>query len=258
MPVTVCKPVSGHLKKVQTIPNSSGWWNCLQVADIDNDGNPDLIAGNNGLNSRIKADARHPAKMYVDDFDKNGQTECIPVYYKTDGKAYPYFLKGEMEMQLPMLKKNFLRFSEYAGKSIEQIFPASELKHATVLTVDQTQTAVFINDGKGRFTIQPLPVMAQLSPVFGILVSDLNGDGIKDIFLAGNFYSLKPQGGRFDASYGTTLIADSHHHFNYVEPSQSGLFINGEARDIASIKVKGSDYIIVAMNNAPLYVFRHK
>jgi len=256
MPVTIFKSVGGRLKKVQTIPNSSGWWNCLQVADIDDDGDLDLIAGNNGLNSRIKADAQHPARMYVDDFDKNGQTECIPVYFKTDGKAYPYFLKGEMEMQLPMLKKNFLRFSEYAGKSIDQIFPESELKHAAVLTVDQTQTSVFVNNGKGQFTIQPLPVMAQLSPVFGILVSDLNGDGIKDIFLAGNFYSLKPQGGRFDASYGTTLLANGQHHFNYIEPSQSGLFINGEARDIASVKVKGSDCIIVAMNNAPLYMFR--
>jgi hypothetical protein len=98
--------------------------------------------------------------------------------------------------------------------------------------------------------------MAQLSPVFGILVSDLNGDGRKDIFLAGNFYSLKPQGGRFDASYGITLLADAQHHFNYIEPTQSGLFINGEARDIATLKVKGNSYIIVAMNNAPLYMFR--
>jgi hypothetical protein len=256
MPVTVMKVINGKLTKISTIPNSSGWWNCLQVSDLDDDGDLDLIAGNNGLNSRIKADAQRPAKMYVDDFDKNGQTECIPVYFKTDGKAYPYFLKGEMDMQLPMLKKNFLRFSEYAGKSIEQIFPQDLLKQAAVLTVNQTQTSVFINDGKGHFAVQPLPVMAQLSPVFGILVSDLNSDGVKDILLGGNFYSLKPQGGRYDASYGVTLLANKQHHFTYIQPGQSGLFINGEARDIAPIKVAGNDYIIVAMNNAPLYMFR--
>ena len=258
MPVTVMKPVNGRLKKVQTIPNSAGWWNCVQAVDIDEDGDVDIIAGNNGLNSRIKTDVQHPAKMYVDDFDKNGQTECIPIYFKTDGKAYPYFLKGEIDMQLPMLKKNFLRFSEYAGKSIEEIFPGNQLQHASVLTVNNSQTCIFSNNGKAQFTIQPLPLMAQLSPVFGILVTDLNGDGLKDLFMAGNFYSLKPQNGRFDASYGTTLLANKQHQFSYLEPAQSGLFINGEARDIVSIKAKRNDYVIVAMNNAPLYIFRKR
>jgi hypothetical protein len=256
MPVTILKPINGQLKEINQLPNSSGWWNCLQVTDMDNDGDMDLVAGNTGLNSRIKADAQHPAKMYVSDFDKNGQTECIPVYFKTDGKAYPYFLKGEMDMQLPILKKNFLRFSEYAGKNIEQVFSEEQLKHASVLTVNQTQTCLFVNDGKGAFTLQPLPLMAQLSPVYGILVSDLNNDGLKDLFMAGNFYSLKPQGGRFDASYGTTLLADSSHRFRYVEPARSGLFVNGEARDITTIKTKGRSNIIVAMNNAPLYMFQ--
>jgi hypothetical protein len=129
---------------------------------------------------------------------------------------------------------------------------------ASVLEVKETQTAVFINDGKGNFTIRPLPLMAQLSPVFAILHTDLNGDNIKDIFLAGNFFGLKPQAGRFDANYGTTLLVNSAGGFKYVKPAESGLFIKGEARDVLTIKTAKGDCIIVAMNDGPLYVFRKK
>ena len=257
MPVTILKYLNGRLQKIREIKNSSGWWNCIEVSDLNGDGFPDLVAGNWGLNSRIKADSLHPAKLYISDFAMNGRTECIPVYYKTDGKAYPYFMKGEIETEIPQLKKKFLKFSEYAGKGIEDIFSPIELKRASVLTVEQTQTSVFINDGRGNFTLETLPARAQFSPVFGIISTDLNGDGMKDLFLAGNFYGVKPQTGRFDASYGTSFLANAKHQYDYDPPDKTGLFIKGEARDIASIKtVNGESLIIVAMNNENLYIFK--
>jgi len=258
MPVTILKYENGQLKKIGEIPNSSGWWNCLTVADINGDGYPDLVAGNWGLNSRIKADAQHPAKLYVGDFDKNGQSECIPVYFKTDGKAYPYYLRGDMVAQIPLLKKKFLRYDAYAGKSIDEILDKDQLSAASVLTVNQTQTGAYINDGKGKFTFQPFPMMAQLSPVYGIAVTDLNGDGIKDIFMGGNFYGLKPEVGRFDASYGTTLLGNEKHQFKYIPPAESGLFVKGEVRDVQIISAKKENYIIVARNNDALQIFRKR
>ena len=259
MPVTILKFINGKFQKVGGISNSSGWWNCLTVADINGDGYPDLIAGNFGLNSRIKPDTLHPAKLYVGDFAKNGRTECVPVYYKTDGKAYPYFMKGEIEAEVPQLKKKFLKFKDYAAKTIEEVFSEEQLKQASVLTVTQPQSCIFINDGKGNFSMSPLPLRAQFSPVFGILAKDLNGDGITDLFLAGNFFGVKPQTGRFDASYGVTFLGDNAYHFKYLEPSQSGLFVRGEARDIATIKsINGESDIIVAVNNDNLYLFKKK
>jgi enediyne biosynthesis protein E4 len=256
MPVTIFKYNNDKFEKVNALPQSSGWWNCISIADINGDGSIDLVVGNNGLNTRIKASVGQPAKLYVNDFDRNGQVECIPVYFKTDGKAYPYYMKGEMEAAIPVLKKKFLQFSAYAGKSVEEVFTADQLQHATVLTSEEDRSCVFYNDGKGRFTKEPLPLMAQLSPVFGITVSDLNADGLQDIFMAGNFFGLKPQSGWWDAGYGTTLISDAAHQFHYMAPLQSGLFIKGEARDVASIKTTGGYCIVVAMNDKPLYIFR--
>ena len=223
--------------------------------DIDNDGDIDLVAGNSGLNSRIKAEPGKPAKLYVGDFDRNGQIECIPVYFKTDGHAYPYFMKGELQSQIPQLKKDFLYFTDYAGKPIEKIFTPGQLKDIKVLEVNETRTCLFRNDGRGNFAIEPFPQMAQLSYVFAALTVDMNNDHIKDVFLAGNFYGLKPQAGRFDASYGVTLRGEKQGGYFYLKPSESGLFINGEVRDIKSIRSAAGNYIVVAVNNQPLKIF---
>lgn len=257
MPVTIMRFEMGQFRKTAELPNSSGWWNCLTIADVNHDGFPDIVAGNFGLNSNIKADSLHPAKLYTDDFNKNGNTECIPVFYKTDGKAYPYWMKGEMEKEIPQLKKKFLQFKSYAGKQFSEIFTTAELKQATVLTVNETRSSVFLNDGKGHFKMQALPVEAQLSPVFASLVYDLNSDGFEDIFMAGNFYGLKPQSGRFDASYGTLLLGDGHNHFTYMAPVKSGLFIRGEVRDAKMLNQKTKNpLLLVARNNDDLILFQ--
>lgn len=255
MPVTILKYHQGTFKKSGEIKNSSGWWNCLTTADIDLDGDIDLIAGNTGLNTKNKASETQPATLYAGDFDNNGQTECLQVYYKTDGKPYPFNLRGDLVTQLPLLKKKFLRHDSYAGKSVEDILDKSQIEKATKLTVNETRSCLFRNDGKGFFAKESLPFMAQLAPVFSILVSDLNKDGIKDIFLAGNFYGLKPEVGRHDASYGVCFLGSAANTWRYIPPTQSGLWVKGEARDIEEIDTKKGKAIIVARNHESLMLF---
>ena len=152
-----------------------------------------------------------------------------------------------------------MHYSDYAGKPIDEIFTKEELSKAAVFTVTQPQSVIYVNEGDNNFKVEYLPVMSQLSTVNCITVTDINNDGIKDIFMAGNFYGLKPQGGRFDASYGTTLLGTSSHKFIFLPPAQSGLFINGEARCIDTIKnANGENLILVAVNNNALCMFKKK
>ena len=257
MPITIFKYQNRKLAISRILANTSGWWNCLTVADMDGDGKLDLLAGNLGLNSKIKADAEHPARLYTNDFDKNGQTEPIAVYFKTDGKAYPFNLRSDLVAQLPYLKKKFLRYDAYAGKSVEEVFTEEELKTSQPLTVEETRSCIFYNRGRGEFMKQPLPMRAQLSSVYAILVSDFNNDKHKDIFLGGNFYGLKPEVGRYDASYGVTFLGNPKKNkgFTYLTPQESGFFIRGEIRDAREIKMKHKNVVVVARNNDKLNVF---
>lgn len=260
MPLTIFKN-DGRKLSLSSINEqfalTNGWWNCIKAVDIDNDGDIDFIAGNLGLNSKLKADSAHPAHLYINDFDKNGTGECILTYYKSDGKSYPYYLKNDLVGQMPLLKKRALKHGDYAGKTIGEIFDKSQIDSSTIKKVYQFQTCLFINEGKGKFEMKPLPGMAQIAPVYGILADDFDGDNITDIFLAGNLFGLKPELGRYDASYGTFLKGKGNNEFKYLSPGQSGLFYRGEVRDIKNIMVTGKDkMILLAKNNSTLQLFK--
>lgn len=259
MPVTILKYRDRKLQVANIIPNSNGWWNSLQITDINNDGKNDLIAGNWGCNSKLKADSLHPAKLYVSDFDNNGQIECIPTYYKNDGKDYPYFLRGDMVAQMPSLKKKFLRYDAYAQKTIQDIFSTAQLKNASQLLVNNTGTSIFINQGQGRFISHALPAEAQFSIIYSSVVTDINKDGYNDVILAGNFFGLKPELGRMDGTRGVVLIGNANNQFTYLSPLQSGLRINGEVREIKMINTRNNKTLLLfAINNEPLQIFQIK
>jgi hypothetical protein len=206
MPITIFRYDAVKKGFLSTsIKNSSGWWNCLNATDIDGDGDVDFVAGNLGLNSKFKGDSLHPATMYISDFDNNGRKECVVSLYKNDGKEYPYYMRPDLTAQLPVLKKQFLTYVSYAGKTLSETFTSTQLEAAELRKADEFRSCVFINDGHGNFSKNALPVRAQLSPIYSLSINDINSDGIKDIMAAGNLYGLKPELGRYDADYGTVL-----------------------------------------------------
>ena len=179
------------------------------------------------------------------------------MYYKTDGEAYPFYLRGEIVQQIPSLKKKFLRYDNYAGKKIEEVFTNEQLNSATQLLIDELQTCIFVNDGKGNFTKQALPLRAQFSPVYGILLFDYDDDGQKDILLGGNFFGAKPELGRFDGSYSVLLRGEGNNQFKFVPNTQTGIIVKDEVRDIKAIKAAGSKtYIVIARNNETLHIYK--
>jgi len=233
---------------------TSGWWNCLAAGDFDNDGDIDFVAGNHGLNSRFHASPEKPVSMYVNDFDLNGSVEQIICVYEGD-TSYPLALKHDLVSQLPGLGKKYDTYKKYKNQRIMDIFPPAQLRKALHLDVCQLETSLFFNDGKGHFTRKSLPVEVQFSAVFAASVTDVNGDGNMDILLGGNLYNVKPEVGRYDASYGNCLLGDGHGNFRNVPVRKTGLLLQGEVRAILPVATKTGGLLLVARNNDPVQVF---
>ncbi len=235
--------------------NTEGWWNCLAAGDFDADGDVDFVAGNHGLNSRFKATPEKPVSMYVNDFDLNGSAEQIISVYDGD-ISYPLALKHDLTRQLPELEKKYPRYELYKGQQITDIFTAEQLKNAIHLDVFLLETSLFLNDGSGHFTRKSLPVETQFSPVYAAEVGDFNSDGNLDILLGGNLYNVKPEVGRYDASYGSFLAGDGQGGFDMVPPKEAGFHLNGEVRDILNITSLSGEIVVIAQSNGPLQIFK--
>ncbi len=256
MPFTVFYNEQGYLKKasiqvVDTQGNSwktHGWWSRLQAADLDGDGDVDFVLGNHGLNSRFRAWQDKPVRLYLNDFDQNGTAEQIITTYNGD-RAYPLVLRHDLVMQIPQLKKKYLKYEAYKEQTIEDIFPPEVLDKSIVLEAYELRSGVLRNDGQGRFTFLPLPDEAQFAPTFGIAIYDYNRDGVLDLLLGGNLFRVKPEVGRYDASYGLLLWGQGDGTFQPVRPSKSGLLLEGEIRDIRSWPIGGQLLWLVTRNN---------
>ncbi|RYY55641.1 MAG: RNA-binding protein [Chitinophagaceae bacterium] len=252
MPVQVWINQRGHFSKNE-IAGSSGLWQSITVADIDGDGHPDLLAGNYGLNSKLHADADNPMKLYVKDFDKNGQPEQV-LTCTVAGKEYTFLGKDELEVQLPVMKKTFLRYRDFAGKTVQEVF-GGQLGDASVFEAANLSSGIFHNDGKGNFSFKPLPAEAQYSPLFSILPVDINTDGRTDLVTAGNFSGVTPYEGRYDANTGFIFLAGKE-GFDFLSPVQSGFMNPGESRSVKKIKTSKGWLFVVAHNNGMLKFFR--
>lgn len=229
-----------------------GWWNRIHISDIDGDGDQDIIAGNLGLNSRFRASADHPIRLYFSDFDLNGFPEGIMTYRKGDGKDYPYPLRHSLIDQLKYLKKKFPDFESYKNADITAIFTPEQLNDASVIEANHLSTTLLINNGGMKFEVIPLPDQAQFSPVYAIVTADFDHDGDQDILLGGNLSKVLPEAGVYDATQGVYLQNEGNNKFTYINGGR-GFFQKGEIRDL---KIINQDKLIVAMNNDSLITYR--
>jgi len=237
-----------HFIEVNTsLKNLFGWWLSVAATDLNKDGKTDLVLGNVGENFYLKPDEKHPVKMWIADFDQNGDSDKIITRTVAD-KDVPVFLKNEMQDQIPGLKKQNLKHSDYATKSIQDLFPADALGKAIVKNFNFSSSCVAINNGNGEFTIVPLPFRAQLSCVNAISCMDVNKDGYPDLILAGNNSGFLPQMEKLDASFGDVFVNNGKGVMNWVDLSTSGIMIRGEIRDLATIKSL-NDLLLVFMRN---------
>ncbi|MEQ1796447.1 MAG: VCBS repeat-containing protein [Lacibacter sp.] len=229
------------------LENYNGWWQTMSVADVDGDGDQDLILGNLGENFYLQPGLEKPVKLWINDFDKNGIADKM-LTKAENGKDIPVFTKREVTDQVPSLKKLNLKHQDFAKKTVQELF-GSEIKNAKVKQVNYASSCIAYNDGKGNFTIKKLPYTVQLSSVNAIKVVDVNHDNYPDIVVAGNFFDLLPQFCRLDASYGRVLLNDQKGNFIEMPEIQTGLNLKGQTKDIILVKYKKDNCILFLENN---------
>ncbi len=249
MAVQVFTNNQGELSLSSTIKDSEGWWNCIEAADLDQDGDMDFVLGNTGTNSKFKTSPEKPISLYVNDFDLNGKSEFILNWFAPgDNKAYPFHTKSEITNQIPQLKKQILKYEEYASQTYESLFSESKRQQSIPYQITTLKSSVLWNEG-GKLRLEALPSPAQISPVYAIAIHDYNDDGTLDIWLGGNLYGIKPQVGRHNASRGVMLLGNKDKSFTAITSAQSGIHITGEVRDAKIIRSANQNTLLIARNN---------
>ncbi|RYY53168.1 MAG: RNA-binding protein, partial [Chitinophagaceae bacterium] len=244
MPLVIFKNNKGVFTR-NDIPASTGLWQSLTVTDLNADGHPDIIAGNWGLNNKFSQQPTGPLRLYYGDFDNNGSTEQLLSYTNKHGE-YPFLAKDEVERALPLLKKHYLLYADYAGVTMKDVF-YGWIDQSVPLTASRLASAVFYSDGKGGYTVTDLPAELQLSPVFAFTQA-----GPGRFITGGNFSNVIPYEGRYDAQAMASFSVGKAGAVEFLK-NKVLAGINGEVRDMKWLRVAGGkEVLLVARNNQPL------
>ena len=246
----------GRLEEIllgDSITELTGWYTAVAAADLDGDGRQDIILGNHGLNSRFRASPTHPVAMHVNDFDGNGSAEQIISSYEGD-QRYPLPLLHDLVKQIPVLRKRYLKYGEFADQNLEQIFGTEALDNGLYYEAKELRSLVLMNRGGGDFEPRVLPLAAQETPIYAIITDDVDGDGDTDLLLGGNFFYAKPEVGRYDAGRGLLLRNDGTGSFSAVAADSSGIKIPGEIR--RGVALGNRRYLFARNNLAPVILER--
>ncbi len=237
------------------LDRSHGWWNTIIATDYDEDGDMDFVAGNLGLNSKLRTTYDQPVRMFVSDFDHNDSTDQILTHF-IDGNEYPFHTRDELTRQMPYLKKRFLSYRKFAETDLHGMFSEPTLEKALQYSAYTFASSVIENLGNLQFRLRPLPAAAQFSTVNAVLCEDVDGDAVSDLIIAGNFYPVNIQMGRYDASFGLLLKGSANGNFRSVPAAVSGLSLREEVRALRRVVIAGKPYFLAVRNNTTVQLFR--
>ena len=233
---------------------TKGWWLSLQLADMDDDGDLDILAGNYGKNTVYQANPEQPIQVIFKDFDNNGRTDPILTYYKADTNSFA-FSRDEMIGQLPMMKGKFPDYQSFAQAGLKDILEALGSENADTLKVSRLESLLLENDGKGKFTEKELPASLQFSPLYAAEKSYIRPQKKLVLLTGGNLSKTRVSTGRLDANPGFVFTQDESGTWQSLSHGTTGLHVSGEVRDTKELEVGGKKYYLFAQNNGKLRVF---
>lgn len=254
MPVTVFSKKSGSLVLSDASPKGTeGWWFSVAHADLDQDGDQDLVLGNLGTNYKYQASPEEPFNLYVYDFDQNGKDDLVLGYVK-DGTQFPVRGRECSSQQIPTIKVAFENYETFAKADLPGIY-GRDLEDARHFRVEDFSSVVWLNE-QSNFKEMPLPQAAQWSPINDMLIDDYTGDGQLDLLVAGNLFAAEVETPRNDAGLGLLLAGLGDGRFEVLSGEQSGLMAPFDTKALAAIRVAGKRGILMANNNGPLMGIR--
>jgi hypothetical protein len=236
----------------------TGWWTSIAAADFNGDGRPDYVVGNVGLNTQYRADPQHPALLFSGDFKGDGSTQLIEGYYEGD-RLYPWRSLRVLAAAIPSILKRFPRNADFERANLGDILREDRLAAARRFAATEFRSGVFLSQSDGTYRFEPLPRVAQISPLQGMVVGDFDGDGRADIYAVQNSYAPVPSIGRFDCGLSQLLGGDGRGHFTPVPVAESGLLVPGDAKALAVLDLDQDGWpdFLVSRNNNTTLAFRN-
>lgn len=260
-PIAVFKNDHGELVDVTESAGTSeqwGWWHGISAADLDADGDMDYVVTNQGRNTKYHATPDRPHRLYYDDFDKNGTLDLVEAEFEGDVE-YPVRGRSCSARCMPFIADKYKTFHDYSLASISDIYQVKQTPRP-VKELRVVDSVVLWNENESGFRIQRLPDLAQISPGYGVSVSDFDGDGILDILMATNFFASQPETGYMDGGIGWLLKGSSNGTFLPVSADKSGVVVPGDANGlaIADVDNDGDQDALCALNNARFHLLENQ